>query len=524
MAALHDSRTARTRVRKALSGFRATAMNRLRRRLGGRERTRAIVLFGGVLALDTADLSALGAVAGPLKTSLHVTNTELGLLAALPSLAAAVGTLPMGMLADRVRRVPILVISLVVWAAAMVLSGLAGSYDELVLFRLFLGIATATAGPVLASLIGDMFEPGERGRVYGLILSGELIGGGLGLEFAGTIGGATSWRVAMWLLALPCVALAYGLWRWLDEPARGGAGRLPGRFAGPRGRDESPDAAKVVRRRHARPRPNLVLQCDPTRMPVFDAVRYVLRVPTNVVLILSSSLGYFFQAGVNTFGVLYVSGHFALSSSVATLLLGVVALGAIAGVILGGRVADRLLGHGHASARMVVGGVAYVVCSVLYVPGILLHDLPLAMLVLLAATFALAVPNAPLDAARLDVIPNRLRGRAEAVRTVARSLAIAAAPLAFGYVSDELGRGRLRSSTAGIGYSTSASGLRWTFLLMLVPMAVSGLILLHWRGAYVRDTATADASQREIDAPRAGEEGERDDSARPSAKAHAQPS
>src|SRR5207253_8681918 len=65
----------------------------------------------------------------------------------------------------------------------------------------------------------------------------------------------------------------------------------------------------------------------------------------------------------------------------------------------------------------------------------------------------------PLDAARLDIMPALLWGRAESVRTLLRSLAQALAPLIFGAVSDHVfGGGR--------------SGLQWTFVVMLVPLEI----------------------------------------------------
>jgi MFS family permease len=77
---------------------------------------------------------------------------------------------------------------------------------------------------------------------------------------------------------------------------------------------------------------------------------------------------------------------------------------------------------------------------------------------LTSACFFLAAQNPPLDAARLDIMPPLLWGRAEAVRTLLRSLAIALAPLLFGAVSDYVfGGGR--------------SGLQWTFAIMILPLA-----------------------------------------------------
>ena len=74
-----------------------------------------------------------------------------------------------------------------------------------------------------------------------------------------------------------------------------------------------------------------------------------------------------------------------------------------------------------------------------------------------------------------------LWGRAEAVRTFLRTFAQALAPVLFGGISDYIfGGGR--------------SGLQWTFMIMLLPLAGSAYFLWKARVTYPRDVATAAAA------------------------------
>src|ERR1051325_9284776 len=196
--------------------------DRLGSAVGGPARRRVVLLFAAVLALDSARKSTLGAVAAELKTAFHIGNAELGMLAAASAGVAALVTVPIGVLADRVTRVRLLAGSVVLWAVAMAWSGAAGSFPMLIASRLALGAVLATAGPVLASLVGDFFQPGERAPLYGYILSGELIGAGFGFLVSGNVAAVLSWRYSFWLLALAAVALAWALFRMLPEPERGG--------------------------------------------------------------------------------------------------------------------------------------------------------------------------------------------------------------------------------------------------------------------------------------------------------------
>ena len=241
---------------------------------------------------------------------------------------------------------------------------------------------------------------------------------------------------------------------------------------------------------------------DPARMSTWQAVRYVLLVRTNVVIIVASSLGYFFLAGLRTFAVIYARGHFGIGQGLTVAVLAAVGAAAVLGLLVAGRTADRLLERGHLDARLVVGGVGYLAAAALVLPGLLSPTLLLSLPILMLAAAALAAPNPPLDAARLDVVPAQLWGRAEGVRTAMRYTIEAFAPLLFGLVSEQFGGG---PATVGPSDSVSVSGaagmrrvdgLQVAFLLMLVPLAGAGLLLLLQRRHYAVDVASAAETER----------------------------
>ncbi len=484
--------------------------DKLSERVGGRARLRVITLLASVLGLESADSATVGAVAAPLEHALHIGNTQLGLLVTVSTAVGAVATLPMGMLVDRMSRVRLLTTAIIVWSVVMVVSGFAVSYLMLLLTRLALGAVVATAGPAIASLTGDLFLPGERGRIYGYILSGELIGAGTGLLVAGDIAGVLSWRASFVILALPGMVLAVALRRLLHEPLRGGQSRLlpeheldqdddgEGR---PRPDDEG-ELAQEVESAKVAPHRQRVLLTDPGLMPLTKAVRYVLSVRTNVVLIVASALGYFFFSGLRTFAVEFLRGRFGLGQATASTLLVGVGAGAVVGVLASGRLADRLIGGGRIAARPLVAGLAFLGAAVMFVPALLVVSLVAALPLILVAGVFYGATNPPLDAARLDIMQHHLWGRAEAVRTSLRSLFEASAPLVFGIVSADFGGSHAGlaaasgSSTSGAAANSNASGLDATFLVMLVPLLVAGLTLLVFaRRTYPRDVATAVASE-----------------------------
>lgn len=463
-----------------------------------------IVLFAAVLALASADLSTVGAVAPQLEHAFHIGNTKIGLLSSAGLLVGALFVIPFGLLVDRFKRIPLLSTSIVLWSGASLLSALARSYEMLLLTRFALGAVTATAGPAIASLIGDYFPARERGRVYSYILAGEAAGTAVGFIVSGSIASALSWRWAFVFLALPGLWVARALWRTVPEPPRGQQMRLEAEAGD--ASDVDADTAQpvglaqaVAQRRGVDPDPELVLKEDPNRMGLVRAIRYTLRVPSNVVMITSSALGWFFFSGLQTFAVLFVRGHYHASQGATELMLALLVLGAVVGTLISGRLTDGLLRRGVLGARVLVPTVCYLAGAGVLVPGILATRLSAAVLFDVLGAALLSAANPGLDAARLDIMPALLWGRAESTRTFLRALAQAAAPIAFGAISDLIAGITLAQApvgtTAGVVSSSEAHGLEIAFLIMLSAVVAAGLLLLRARKTYPRDVATAAASQ-----------------------------
>jgi MFS family permease len=458
--------------------------------LGGRERTRVILLLASTLALASADTATVGASAIQLRHDLHIGNTDVGLLVTVTSLVAAAASLPVGVLADRVTRTRLLGGAIVLWGAAMIWSASVSTFGHLLLARVFLGGITATAGPVIASLVGDWFASAERGRIYSYIISGEFIGSAIGFAVTGGIA-TLSWRAAFVILALPAFVLGWLVFK-LPEPARGGASPLLSSVAQA---DEAPaaeapaaehgeaaeqttDAQRIARERGIEPDPRLVLSGDPRRLSLPQAVRYVLSIKTNVALILASAGGYFFLAGVQTFGVEFVTKQYGIAQALSSLVLLVVGAAGVVGVLAGGGLGDYLLHRGYLNGRILVSAISATAAVVLFIPALITRSPLTALPYISAAALFLSAQNPPIDAARLDIVHPLLWGRAEGIRTFLRTMAQAFAPLLFGAVSDYLlGGGR--------------SGLQWTFVIMLLPLAASAYFLFKALRTYPRDVASA---------------------------------
>jgi MFS family permease len=477
-----------------------------------------VALLSGSLALAAADQTIVGAVAPDLKAQLNVGNTQIGLLVTAAYILAAIGTVPFGILADRTHRVRLLAICALEWSASITLAGFADDYDTLLIAQLALGAGVGAAAPLVASLAGDIFPPAARGRALGFILAGEFAGAASGLLIAGEIAAFAPWRYSFWALALIGPVLAVALLTRLPEPKRGaqvgpepsaGHGISPdggtGQGTGESSYSSGSQPQSVTRAEHGlaaaihaagiRPRERLVLREDPTGKPLSWAIRYVLAVPTNVVIIVTSALCYFYVAGVQTFAIVYLRGRFDASQELATVLLVVIGIGVIAGILATGHLSDRLIARGRLAARIGVGAVCFVVAIAAFAPGFLVGSLALALPLLFLGAAGLGGLNPPLDAARLDVVHFRLWGRAESVRAMCQNLIRASAPLIFGWLSVLLAApGESHDAVQGGG----AVGLGRAFLVLLGLFVVAATVLVTARRSYLRDVATAAASERAV--------------------------
>jgi MFS family permease len=186
-------------------------------------------------------------------------------------------------------------------------------------------------------------------------------------------------------------------------------------------------------------------------------------------------------AGIQTFGSELVHQQYGLNQALANLLILGLGVGAVIGVLVGGRVGDALLRRGVLNGRLIVAAVTSGIAALAFIPALLTHHPLRALPYLVIASFGLSAQNPPLNAARLDIMVPALWGRAEGVRTFLRTAAQALAPLLFGATSD-------------IVFGNRHGSLHWTFLVMLVPLFAASVVLFRAMSSYPRDVATAAAS------------------------------
>lgn len=122
-----------------------------------------VAALGGLLfGFDTAVIA--GALQY-LKPYFHLNDTELGLVVAAASIGCIPGALFAGYLADKYGRKSLMIVTSMLYIIAAIGSGIAGSFTQLVIYRLIGGVAIGMASTLAPIYISEVAPPTFRGRL-----------------------------------------------------------------------------------------------------------------------------------------------------------------------------------------------------------------------------------------------------------------------------------------------------------------------------------------------------------------------
>src|ERR1700675_4252021 len=174
-----------------------------------------------ILIFNSVDRVALGLLLQDIKLDLTLSDTQLGLLTGIAfALFYSLMGIPIARWADRGNRVTIITLTTSLWCAAVALCGLAGSFLELLLIRIAVGVGEAGCVPPAQSLIADYFTRAERPRATAVYMLGVPLSAVIGYFLAGALAVRFGWRMTFVFLGLPGLALAVLAGLTLKEPRR----------------------------------------------------------------------------------------------------------------------------------------------------------------------------------------------------------------------------------------------------------------------------------------------------------------
>lgn len=160
------------------------------------------VMFG-VTLMVLLGVSSIMPVLPELAVELGVPARSIGLVVTLFALPGVLLAPVAGILADRVGRKKILVISLLIFGLFGTACGFADSFETLLTLRLLQGVGMAPIGVLNATLIGDLYEGTDRITAMGYVGTVMSIGAA-GLPAVGGILALLGWNYPF---MLPVVAI-----------------------------------------------------------------------------------------------------------------------------------------------------------------------------------------------------------------------------------------------------------------------------------------------------------------------------
>jgi MFS family permease len=179
---------------------------------------RALVAASFGWMLDAFDVMLYSMVLAALIADLGITKGEAGLLGSVTLLASAAGGMIFGIVADRAGRTRALMGSVLLYSIFTGLCGVAQNLEQLVVFRVLLGIGMGGEWASGAALVSETWPAAHRGKAFGFMQSSWAVGYALAAMVTAIVLPRFGWRAVFFVGVLPAL---FTLWiqRRVEEPA-----------------------------------------------------------------------------------------------------------------------------------------------------------------------------------------------------------------------------------------------------------------------------------------------------------------
>ncbi len=311
----------------------------------------ALALLIIVYTLNFLDRQIISILKDPIAEELNLNDEQLGLMGGLAfALLYTTLAIPVAWFADRTSRVWIMTWALGIWSAFTAICGMTTNYIQLFFARMGVGVGEAGGVAPAYSLIADYFPPKQRARALAIYSFGIPVGSAAGILFGGLLAQYVDWRFAFISIGLFGVLLAPVFRLLVKDPPRG--------LFDTKTTSEKP-------------------------LGFLPACRLAFAKPSFWLL----AFGAAFSSMVG-YGLLYwMPTYLARSMDMSLVdrswfLAGVLFFGGVAGMMLGGYLADRFGGKSK-GAYALIPAIAFLISAPLYVLGVLTTDITLAFFIFL---------------------------------------------------------------------------------------------------------------------------------------------
>ncbi|EMI11362.1 MAG: MFS transporter [Anoxybacillus sp.] len=158
---------------------------------------------------DAMDVGMLSFIIAALQKEWNLTAEQMGWIGSINSIGMAVGALVFGLLADRIGRKQVFIITLLLFSIGSGLSVLATTLTVFLILRFFIGMGLGGELPVASTLVSESVAAHERGKVVVLLESFWAGGWLLAALISFFVIPAYGWQMALILGAVPALYAIY---------------------------------------------------------------------------------------------------------------------------------------------------------------------------------------------------------------------------------------------------------------------------------------------------------------------------
>lgn len=402
-----------------------------------------IAVLGLLNLVDEFDRVAVAVLAPDIQQTLGISDTLLAVLGTLGGVLVVLAALPIGYLADRMKRTWLIGGVGTILGVSTMATAFIGASWQFALTRIGAGFGKGGT-PAHNAVLADAYPIGGRGRIFAMFNManpfGLLVGPALAGGIAALAGGAEGWRWAFIVVALPTLVLSILAFA-VREPRRG------------KHEQEAVFGSEGE-----------VL--GDTDIPLAAAFERLKKIRTFYFILIGLCVMGFGLFSFQIFFSLFLEDQFGLDAFSRGLVQSFTAVGGVAGGVTGGVVADRLFRRD--PARAIVATACLLFAFVFGPIAMYMPTVPLVTLVASVSQFGITGALTGLVAIIASVVPFRLRGQGYAMVGVYMFF--------FGAFFGAIVTGQL----------SDAMGERAALSIVVPPALALGAVLMSYGARFVR--------------------------------------
>jgi len=168
---------------------------------------------------DALDVGILSFVIAALQKDWNLSTAQMGWIGSMNSIGMAVGAFVFGLMADRVGRKNVFIITLLLFSVGSGLSAFVTSLTLFLILRFFIGMGLGGELPVASTLVSESVPAHERGKVVVLLESFWAGGWLLAALISYFVIPSFGWQAALILTAIPAFYALYLRLNLPDSPS-----------------------------------------------------------------------------------------------------------------------------------------------------------------------------------------------------------------------------------------------------------------------------------------------------------------